>query len=153
MPRDPNVRRRLAEWSLVEWASDFPNDTVDWYLDLYEASSGGDDLPVCLTAWFDGELAGTASLIEDDELPGAEEPGPWVAAVYVEPSVRGNGVGSALVAEATRRGHALGYDEVFLYTESGEQWYAQSGWVRLREAQLAGHSVTVMVHRQVVTTT
>lgn len=153
VPDDETVRRTLAEWSLAEWASDFPDDTLDWYLDLYEQSSHSPDLPVCLAAFADGRVVGTASLIADDELPGATEPGPWVAAVFVEPGSRGGGVGAALVAEAVARGHALGHYEVFLYTESGADWYAVSGWRPVREARLAGHAVTVMVHRGDVTTT
>jgi GNAT superfamily N-acetyltransferase len=157
VPADVDVRRTLAEWSLEEWKNDFPDDTLDWYLDLYDESSHGDGLPVCLAAFAHGKVVGTASLIADDELPGAPEPGPWVAAVFVEPSSRGRGLGARLVAEATWRGHALGFSEVFLYTEAGSEWYAGLGWHPVREAQLAGHPVTVMVHRDVddraVTTT
>lgn len=155
VPADDAVRRTLAEWSLAEWADDFPDDTLKWYLDLYESSSRDDGLPVCVAAFMNGRVVGTASLIEDDELPDAVEPGPWVAAVFVEPSSRGQGVGAALVAEVARRAHALGFAEVFLYTEAGAEWYTRSGWRTVREARLAGHPVTVMVHRDVtgVTTT
>ena len=153
MPVDETVRRTLAEWSLAEWAVDFPDDTIDWYLDLYEQSARGDGLPVCLAALVDGRPVGTASLIADDELPGATEPGPWVAAVFVEPASRRGGAGAALVAEAARRGHDMGFDEIYLYTETGASWYEKSGWQRVREAELAGHPVTVMVHRAGVTTT
>lgn len=152
MPVDDGVRRTLAEWSLAEWAGDFPDDTIDWYLDLYEKSSRGPDLPVCLVALVDDRPVGTASLIDDDELPGATEPGPWVAAVFVEPGSRHRGAGAALVAEAVRRGHAMGFDEIFLYTEAGAPWYEKSGWRIVRTAELAGHDVTVMVHRAGVTT-
>lgn len=152
MPVDDAVRRTLAQWSLTEWADDFPDDTLDWYLDLYEESSRSAGLPVCLVAERDGRPVGTASLIADDELPGALEPGPWVAAVFVEPGSRHTGVGAALVAEAVRRGHAMGFEEIFLYTEAGASWYEKSGWQSVREARLADHPVTVMVHRGGVTT-
>lgn len=152
VPADDSVRRMLAEWSLVEWAGDFPDDTIDWYLDLYAESSEGRGLPVCLVAEIDGIPVGTASLIADDELPDATESGPWVAAVFVEPGSRRSGVGAALVAEAVSRGHAMGFDEIFLYTESGAPWYEKTGWQRVREAELAGHPVTVMMHRADVTT-
>jgi GNAT superfamily N-acetyltransferase len=147
VPADAVVRRTLADWSLAEWADDFPDDTIEWYLDLYEESSRDDRLPVCLAAFMNDRVVGTASLIADDELPDALEPGPWVAAVFVELSSRGQGVGASLVAEAARRGHALGFSEVFLYTESGAEWYARMGWQRVRVARLARHPVTVMVHR------
>lgn len=153
VPVDESVRRTLAEWSLAEWAGDFPDDTIDWYLDLYDASARDHGLPVCVVALVDGSPVGTASLIADDELPEAVEPGPWVAAVFVEPGSRGEGVGAALVAEVVRRGHAMGFDEVYLYTETGASWYEKSGWRAVRTAELAGHDVTVMVHRAEVTTT
>jgi GNAT superfamily N-acetyltransferase len=92
----------------------------------------------------DGEFVGTASLIADDELPDALEPGPWVAAVYVTESHRGRGVGRALVSALQQRGSDLGVTEMYLYTEKGATWYQSMGWHERRVASLSGHDVTVM---------
>lgn len=153
IPRDHALRLTVAHWSLAQWARDFPDDTIEWYLDLYEQAERSSGVPCVFVAHLDGKLAGTASLVADDELPDAHEPGPWVAAVFVTPPARRKGVGEALVRAAVERAAELGFDEVYLYTESGVDWYEDLGWESVREAELAGHPVMVMVHRSGVTTT
>lgn len=144
MPGDDDLRRHVARLCVEQWRGDFPHDTDRWYLDLYEAADSGDGLPLVLVAMDDAEFLGTASLITDDELPGADEPGPWLAAVYVVESHRGQGVGSSLVRAMTARAVALGCTPVYLYTESGRDWYETLGWKVVRTSALAGHDVTVM---------
>lgn len=141
IPADPEVRRRVAGWCLDEWMHLYPDDTAQWYLDMYadaDAAPGG--TPRALVAMDGDDVVGTASLIADDELPGATEPGPWLAAVYVLPSHRGRGVGRALVTAVTvRAGGSL-----WLYTENEMAWYESMGWTRVRESAVNGHRVTVM---------
>lgn len=144
MPDDMGLRRHVARLCVEHWRGDFPHDTDEWYLDLYEAAATGEGVPVVLVAVENGEFIGTASLISDDELPDAKEPGPWLAAVYVVESHRSRGVGRRLVREITARAVDLGCVSVFLYTESGRAWYESMGWQTLRVATLAGHEVTVM---------
>lgn len=147
MPVDQQIRRTLAQWSLDEWNRDFPADTIDWYLDLYNEAARADGLPISLAAFVNGDVAGTASVIVDDELPDATEPGPWLAAVFVAPIFRGQGVGSALATEAVSRARALGHTDVYLYTRSRMSMYERLGFTALRQSQLGDHAVTVMVNR------
>lgn len=144
MPDDETLRLHVARLCVEQWRGDFPHDTVDWYLDLYDAASSGDGLPVVLVAMEEGRFVGTASLIVDDELPDATEPGPWLAAVYVVGSERGRGVGTGLVRAMMNRAAATGDTPLYLYTESGRSWYESMGWQTVRTAELAGHGVTVM---------
>ena len=144
MPDDIELRGHVARLCVEQWRGDFPHDTDRWYLDMYDAAGGGDGLPVVLVAMDGGDFLGTASLIADDELPGASEPGPWLAAVYVVESHRNRGVGGRLVREMTARAVDLGCTPVFLYTESGRHWYEAMGWQVMRTATLADHEVTVM---------
>ena len=149
MPRHEALRTTAAQWSFSEWGELYPDDSVQWYLDLYAASDHDERaLPVCLAALNeDGTIIGTASLIENDELPNAPEPGPWVAAVYVDNAYRGTGVGTELVLEIVRRSRNLGYNDVYLYTESVPQWYESMGWSFIRTDHSLGLEVTVMVYR------
>ena len=148
MPRHEALRTTAAQWSFSEWGELYPDDSVQWYLDLYAASDRDErSLPVCLAALNEGgEIIGTASLIENDELPNAPEPGPWVAAVYVDAANRGTGVGGELVSEILRRARNLGFDDVYLYTESVSKWYESMGWKTIRTDDSLGVQVTVMVH-------
>lgn len=144
MPDDEELRGQVARLCVEQWRGDFPHDTDRWYLDLYDAALGSNGLPVVLVAMDEDEFLGTASLIVDDELPGATEPGPWLAAVYVVESHRNRGVGSSLVRAMTARAVDLGCTPVYLYTESGRSWYETMGWQVVRSATLADHEVTVM---------
>lgn len=144
MPDDIALQRRVAALCVEQWRGDFPHDTEAWYLDLYRHASRTHDVPVVLVAMDGDEFLGTASLIADDELPGAHEPGPWLAAVYVVPGHRSRGVGTALVQEMMRRIDLLGLGTAWLYTESGAPWYERMGWSTVREARLSDHAVTVM---------
>lgn len=144
MPDDEALRRHVAHLCVEQWRGDFPHDTDRWYLDLYDAAHSAVTLPVVLVAMQGDEFLGTASLIADDELPGATEPGPWLAAVYVVEPHRNTGVGRSLVRAVTERAAALGCTPVYLYTESGREWYEPMGWHTVRVATLADHDVTVM---------
>lgn len=141
LPPDPDVRRRVAGWLVAEWPHLFPDDTAEWYLDEWaRGDANGAAPPHCVVAVEDGEIVGTASVVIDDELPGASEPGPWLAAVYVLPAHRGRGAGRALVETVSARVEG----GLWLYTESEAGWYESMGWERIRDSELNGHPVTVM---------
>lgn len=141
IPADVSVRRAVARWCLDEWVHLFPDDTEQWYLDTYtRADSTGEGPPHALAAVDGEQVVGSALLVPDDELPGAPEPGPWLAAVYVVPGHRGRGVGRALVTAIMQRASS----DIWLYTENETAWYESMGWTVVRDAELNGHSVTVM---------
>ena len=138
-----------AEWSFRAWRHEFPNDTVQTYLDQYAlaANPGNRLVEVYAALGTDDRLLGLTTLVDDDELPGVTEPGPWIAAVWVDPPTRSIGVGGALVRHATLRARSRGVRELFLYTEDRAAWYEQKGWRQIREASLNGLAVTVMSRR------
>ena len=131
----PHLHQQAAEMSRVAWKHDFPEDTTQTYLDMFTVSGTytGRFVEVFAAINQADELLGLATLVDDDELPGATEPGPWLAAVFVVPEARKLGVGSALVDHVVSRSRELGYAELFLYTEYQDQWYQKKGWSYLRE--------------------
>ena len=112
----PHHWQTAAEWSFEAWQHEFPSDTVQTYLDQYAlARSKPEQLLEVFAAVTDNDqLLGVATLVHDDELPDAPEPGPWLAAVFVTPDARKFGVGSALVANVVNRARELGYTKLFL---------------------------------------
>ena len=90
------------------------------------------------------ELIGMATLVDDDELPNAPEPGPWLAAVLTAPTSRARGVASAVVQRIVQRAHELRLPAIYLYTSDQQQWYAKKGWIPARETELNGIAHTVM---------
>lgn len=141
--------QRAAELSVNEWKEIFTEDSVQTYLDLYGKAGtyAGRlvDTYVALSA--DDELVGMATLVDDDELPNAPESGPWLAAVLTLPTYRGRGVASAVVQRIVRQAHELGIPALYLYTSDQQQWYANKGWIPLRETELNGIAHTVMTLR------
>ena len=134
----PHHHQQAAEMSRVAWKHDFPEDTTQTYLDMFSASGTYADRLVEVFAALnqDDELLGLATLVDDDGLPGAIEPGPWLAAVFVVPQARKLGVGSALVDHVVSRSRELGYAEMFLYTEDQQKWYQKRGWTYTRDTLL-----------------
>lgn len=138
--------QRAAELSVTEWKKYFPNDTVQTYFDLYGLTGQYEghfaETYVAINA--NDELLGMATLVDDDELPESNEPGPWLAAVLTLPSTRLNGIGSTLVQRIVQRAHQLGHQELFLYTSDQQEWYANKGWVAIRNTVLNGIPHIVM---------
>ena len=142
----PHHWQTAAEWSFEAWRHDFPSDTVHTYLDQYAlaASESEELLEVFMAIDSQVNLLGVATLVDDDELPNAPEPGPWLAAVFVTPEARKLGVGSALVEHVVNRARELGYPKIYLYTEHQELWYASKGWSKIRDTIFLGLHHTVM---------
>jgi len=141
--------QRAAELSVNEWKEIFTEDSVQTYLDLYSKAGtyAGRLVETYVALSADDELVGMATLIDDDELPNAPESGPWLAAVLTLPTYRGRGVASAVVQRIVRQAHELGIPALYLYTSDQQQWYANKGWIPLRETELNGIAHTVMTLR------
>jgi len=134
----PHHHDHAAQISLDAWKHDFPEDTLQTYLDMFTATGTYANRFVEVFAAINQaeELLGLATLVDDDELPGAIEPGPWLAAVFVVPEARKLGVGSALINHVVSRSRELGYSEMFLYTEDQQEWYQKRGWTYTRDTLL-----------------
>ena len=136
-----------AQWSYVAWQHEFPSDTVQTYLDMYALAASQPTnrlVEVYAAISKDNELLGLATLIDDDELPDANEPGPWLAAVFVKSDMRKFGIGSALVQRVVDRTIELNYPTLYLYTEFAENWYITKGWTKIRSTLFLGLLHTVM---------
>ena len=134
----PHLHQQAAEMSRVAWKLDFPEDTTQTYLDMFNVNGtyAGRFVEVFAAINQANELLGLATLVDDDGLPGATEPGPWLAAVFVVPVARKIGVGSALIDHVVNRSRELGYSEIFLYTDHQQQWYEKRGWTYTRDTLL-----------------
>jgi GNAT superfamily N-acetyltransferase len=94
-------------------------------------SLGPNAMPLTLIAHRGGAFLGMASLIASD-MDARPELTPWIAAVYVEPEARGQGLGTRLVEAATARGFAQGHATLFLCAEPRNGgFYERLGWRRI----------------------
>jgi uncharacterized protein (DUF952 family)/GNAT superfamily N-acetyltransferase len=142
----PQHWQRAAELSVSEWKEIFTEDSVQTYIDLYGITGqyAGRFAETYVAVNTHDELIGMATLIDDDELPNAPEPGPWLAAVLTLPTKRAHGVASAVINRIVQRAHELGLPAIYLYTSDQQQWYANKGWKPLRDTELNGIAHTVM---------
>lgn len=76
----------------------------------------------------DGRIVGSIFVMPSDGLPGSAQ----LRMLYVEPSARGQGVGTTLVAQAVNFARANGYERMRLWThtnqESARKLYAAAGF-------------------------
>ncbi|MBJ6125525.1 GNAT family N-acetyltransferase [Microvirga splendida] len=95
---------------------------------LVQESLGEGPVPSCFVA-HDGDIfLGTASLIACDEETRPQYT-PWIAAVWVEPDHRGQGIGAALIARAAEFAFGAGAGRVYLLAGPHRRsFYEGLGW-------------------------
>jgi GNAT superfamily N-acetyltransferase len=104
-------------------------------------------IPLALVAHDGSMFLGTASLIASD-LDERPELTPWVAAVWVEESARGHGVGAALVDAAARACFALGHERAYLCARARMTgFYERLSWT-LIERRVGPHRLDVFVRER-----
>jgi GNAT superfamily N-acetyltransferase len=101
-------------------------------------------IPLALVAHDGSTFLGTASVIASD-LDERPDLTPWVAAVWVELSARGHGVGAALVDAAAHASFALGSPRTYLCARARMTgFYERLGWT-LIERRVGPHQLNVFV--------
>ena len=104
-------------------------------------------IPLALVAHDGGAFIGTASVIASD-LDERPEFTPWVAAVWIEERVRGQGIGAALVDAAARASFTLGFPCAYLCARVRMTgFYQRLGWT-LIERRVGPHQLNVFVREQ-----
>lgn len=88
-------------------------------------------IPLAIVAHHGDRFMGTASLIASD-MDERPQYSPWIAAVWVEPECRGEGVGSALVNAAAQAAIGQGIEIVYLCASPANSlFYERMGWQRV----------------------
>ncbi len=111
---------------------------------LVQQNFGQGPIPTALVA-HDGErFLGTVSLIANDEESRPHYT-PWVAALWVEPEQREQGIGAALVEKATELGFSSGANRLYLLArEHRRRYYETMGWTVL-EANAPEDGIFILI--------
>jgi GNAT superfamily N-acetyltransferase len=83
------------------------------------AFAGSTGLPFGFVALLDGAVCGAAAL-KAESIPSHRHLSPWAAAGVVKPSLRGHGIGSALLAALEERARSQGYPQIHCATSTAE---------------------------------
>jgi GNAT superfamily N-acetyltransferase len=131
----------LVRWFETEWEPYYGTQGPgDAEVDL-RASMNRSDLPLCLIALDGEELLGTISL--KAESISHPELSPWGAALLVAPKVRGQGVGTFLVAALEEEARRLGFTRIYMSTDAANGIVEARGWSAIDTADSLRGEVTV----------
>ncbi len=125
----PDLLKTVASWIYEQWWSHDPNHNPETIAALLMQRSSTDHIFASFVALYDSKPVGTATLLDHDV--GTErrpDLTPWVAAVYVIPSMRRKGIGRTLVSHATKYAESHGINTVYLWTTDRTSWYEHLGW-------------------------
>lgn len=139
----PEHLQQLAVWHHEAFARLNPNASVEQRVEYLKSRMGRRSVPTTVIALLEETLIGSASLVEHD-MPGREDLSPWVAAVYVRPDYRRQGVGTRLMRHLEALAKDLGIERLYLFTPDMRPFYETLGWVVLEEAVYRGRPTTIM---------
>jgi predicted N-acetyltransferase YhbS len=108
----PQHLKAVAEWIHQQWWSNTntPPDAIERWLGTHLGAEG---FPTTLVAIVADDVIGSVSLheTEADDRPAYR---PYLGALYVKSSSRGQGIGTALVQALEAHGRNLGLSEIYL---------------------------------------
>jgi GNAT superfamily N-acetyltransferase len=132
---------------IARWRFDafFAQDggTFEESRDAFRVWMGGLGYEVALLAEVDGQPAGSCLFVREEIEP-AHDLTPWLAALYVAPAFRKQGIASALVRAIEQHARGVGCDELFLYTVTAEPFYIRLGWTALDRFDSNGEQFVLM---------
>lgn len=138
----PEVLPLLCEWFEAEWPSYYgvggPGDALH---DLRAYANEG-SLPVGVVAFRQGKLCGVAAL-KVTSIASHRHLSPWAAAGLVHPTLRGQGIGSMLLAALEQQARGLGFGRIYCGTSTSESLLQRCGWQLLDRIVHEGEDLAI----------
>jgi GNAT superfamily N-acetyltransferase len=135
----------VAGWHWEHGGRQDPNGSLESWTEGLMTRTNRDRVPATFLAFENGELVGSATLVDHD-IPDRADLAhlrPWLAGVYVRQAERGRGVGSELALHAEARARTFGIERLYLYTRDAAGFYERLGWRVLARDDFAG-PITIM---------
>jgi len=136
----------LAQWQQNQWHDISPQLNIDKRIEFMSTHKNTAAVPVTLIALNNGQLMGSASLIEND-MEDRPQYSPWLASVFVAPAFRMQGIASALITAIIQQAEALELDQVYLFTPDESEFYLRRGWKMVEHRHYHGVMVDIMIYR------
>lgn len=135
----------VGTWIYTQWWSR-AHESPEVVFALLRTHVVPDRVPFTLVALADGLPVGSCSIIENDCVH-RPQLAPWVAAVYVQPTLRRRGVASALLQEAAAIAARTGIEALYIdCLAATAPVYARNGW-NVHEREVGDPDSVVMVRR------
>jgi GNAT superfamily N-acetyltransferase len=133
----------VAGWIIGEWGWEMPGSTLESIQAEFGSHLNHDRIPLTMLALVETQPVGTASISLHD-MDTRMDLTPWLAAVYVLPEFRGQGIGSQLVRAIEGIATRLQLERLYLFTPDRAAFYAHLGWSVLATSEYRHHSNVIM---------
>ncbi|CAM3484986.1 GNAT family N-acetyltransferase [Pontibacter korlensis] len=145
----PEHFNTVANWIYQQWWQK-PGNTIEVVKAPLREHLQSGTFPVTLVALSGDKPAGSVLLIEDDGVEALPELKPWLAALYVAPEYRMQGVGKLLVQALEQHAQQIGFSDLYLVATDRVSFYYDLGW-RVYTKLVGNTGVTIM-HKHIGTT-
>ncbi|WP_139307989.1 GNAT family N-acetyltransferase [Pontibacter flavimaris] len=132
----------VADWIYRQWWQK-PGNTAEVVRTPLRGHLQPQPLPAAFVA-LDGEMpVGSVLLIESDGIDALPDLKPWLAALYVLPAYRGQGVGKQLVQALEQHAWQEGFTDLYLVATDRVSFYYELGW-RVYTKLVGKNGITIM---------
>lgn len=141
----PQHRGQVIDWL---WRAFGSENSRAFFASVVDSGMHGADLPITFIALQGDKLVGTVGLWRCD-LISRQDLTPWLAALYVDESQRGSGLGLRLQQHVQDFGRRAGFSELYLYSDfSG--YYERHGWRYIGDALDYPDRPVRLYHRELI---
>jgi GNAT superfamily N-acetyltransferase len=138
----------VSRWYFEEWGQNVPGNSIEQTIDRINGKLDRDKLPLLILATEDEKVFGVAQL-KLHEMDIYLERTYWLGSLFVSPTCRGKGVGTALANQIAKiAAEDFNVKELYLQTETLDGGlYRQIGWHLIETVRYKGVDVAVMVRK------
>lgn len=137
----------IVQWIHDEWSEQSGRTYAETKTRFVDGIERG-KIPITVVALSQGEVIGVASLREDDGVDWIPGLTPWITAVYVHETARGNGVARRLCSTLEKLAEELGVSKLFLATSKFEDsLYHRMGYEHYGFAEHNGETAAILFKR------
>lgn len=131
LAKKPKYIDTCVAWSYGEWiCQDEEMLSLEQLKEFMMSSISDDELPIAYIAFYDGKIAGMATL-KETEHEDRKDLMPWLGGVFVHPFFRRKGIGHSLCKQIARIAkNDFGYDKIHLQTASPD-FYKPMGYKKI----------------------
>ncbi len=135
----PTFAATIADRAWHAWWTD-TDVSLGEYTSSIKRMTESEGIPIALVAHVDGKYLGSVFLIDND-LDARPQFSPWIAALWVEPESRRQGLAAKLINAARDEAANLGHDTCYLCANAANSPYYIAGGFRLQETDVQGLNI------------